>query len=89
MLEQSSYLHLDVEVPLHVQLLHLEVEGDVLELEQAGPPERPAVMVIQSPGVLYLLLIKQTGILEVRDHVRGSQYVADASSLMPECVFMA
>ena len=54
-----SHLHLDVEVPLHVQLLHLEVEGDVLELEQAGPPERPAVVVIQSPGVLYLLLVRQ------------------------------
>ena len=32
-------LHLDVEVPLLVQLLHLQVEGDVVELEQTGSPE--------------------------------------------------
>ena len=50
-------LHLDVEIPLLVQLLHLEVEGDVLELEQAGPPERPPVVVVQGPGVLDLLLV--------------------------------
>merc|ERR550525_335835 len=39
--------------------LHLQVEGDVVELEQTRPPERPSVVVVQSPGVLDLLLVGQ------------------------------
>merc|ERR1719318_2022907 len=38
---------------------YLQVEGHVLELEQAGAPEGVPVLVIQSPGVLYLLLVRE------------------------------
>merc|ERR1719192_3301819 len=54
-------LHLHIEVPLLAlaALLHLQVEGHVLKLQQAWPPEGIAVLVVQSACIFNLFLIRK------------------------------
>merc|ERR1719447_539844 len=54
-------LHLHVEVPLFAlaALLHLQVEGHVLKLQQTWPPEGIAVLVVQSACIFNLFLIRK------------------------------
>ena len=48
---------------------HLKVEGNVLVLQQAGSPERVALLVVQRARVLDLLLVGETFVTRDMLHV--------------------
>ena len=48
---------------------HLKVEGNVLVLQQAGSPERVALLVVQRARVLDLLLVEETFVTREVIHV--------------------